>query len=106
MARDEMQPVATIPAGTSFVMLSRAELKNLLRRKDIYLAVLAALSVALYSVIVLSLHQERAHHFPVELAGPVPVAVSFLEFGTKFGFEDTGVRTHFRTRMETAEEVI
>jgi len=57
--------------------------------------VLAAASFTAFAAAVLLLHQDRNVPFPVEMEGPVPVALSHALFGTRLGEVDSVFNQYF-----------
>jgi hypothetical protein len=62
---------------------------------NILLPLMAVASFLLYALGVLTLHQDRAHGWALEAAGAVPVAVSYLVYGTPLGATDHNVLQSF-----------
>ncbi len=65
------------------------------RASNILLPLMAVASFLLYALGVLTLHQDRAHGWALEAAGAVPVAVSYLVYGTPLGATDDNVLQSF-----------
>jgi hypothetical protein len=61
----------------------------------IALATMAYASLLLYATGLLALHQDRAPGWRLEAAGPLPVAVSYLVYGTPLGAADDNVEQRF-----------
>ena len=62
---------------------------------NILLPLMAVASFLLYALGVLTLHQDRAHGWALEAVGAVPVAVSYLVYGTPLGAVDHNVLLSF-----------
>jgi hypothetical protein len=62
---------------------------------DIRLPLMAVASFLLYALGVLTLHQDRAPGWALEAAGALPVAVSYLVYGTPLGAMDDNVLQSF-----------
>jgi hypothetical protein len=62
---------------------------------EIALVLMSIASFFLYGLGVLTLHQDRAPGWAVEAQGPIPVAVSYLMYGTPLGAVDDNVLQKF-----------
>ena len=62
---------------------------------NVLLPLMAVASFLLYALGGLTLHQERAHGWALEAVGAVPVAVSYLVYGTPLGAMDHNVLQSF-----------
>jgi hypothetical protein len=65
------------------------------RASNILFPLMAVASFLLYALGVLTLHQDRTHGWVLEAAGAVPVAVSYLVYGTPLGATDDNVLQSF-----------
>jgi hypothetical protein len=64
---------------------------------NVLLPLMAVASFLLYASGVLTLHQDRAYGWALEAVGAVPVAVSYLVYGTPLGAMDHNVLQSFLT---------